>query len=98
MGNLTAKEKASYLEQLDNELCKGYVDKKADNMKLRLMGFYGDYLEVGIVYDKGYEIYKKITTEDLINGVKSRSVYVINPGFLNRYYKQKWYREARNLI
>ena len=39
---------------------------------------------------------KKIFGE-LIKGIKTHTWYVVNPGFLNKYYKQKWYREARNL-
>ena len=95
--NLTDKEKADFLDKLELELRRNHVDKSKANIVLRLRGFYGDYLEVGVVYNPDYEIYKKIMTEDLIKGVESNLYYVVNPGFINRYYKQKWYRKVRNL-
>lgn len=44
------------------------------------------------------EFHKKINADELLNGIKSGAVYVRNPSFFNKILKQKWYREARNLI
>lgn len=44
------------------------------------------------------EFHKKINANELLNGIKSGAVYVRNPSFFNKIFKQKWYREARNLI
>lgn len=97
MGTLTNKEKADYLDKLELELRRNYVDKNKATAVLRLKGFYGDWLEVGIVFNKDYEVYKKVMIDELIKGITTHTWYVVNPGFLNKYYKQKWYREARNL-
>ena len=52
MGTLTNKEKADYLDKLELELRRNYVDKNEATAVLRLKGFYGDWLEVGIVFNK----------------------------------------------
>ena len=77
MGTLTNKEKADYLDKLELELRRNYVDKNEATAVLRLKGFYGDWLEVGIVFNKDYEVYKKVMIDELIKGITTHTWYVV---------------------
>lgn len=99
MDKIKMAEKAKQLELIDNLITKqNDLNKKTAIEKIKIRGFYLNYLEVAIYFNKDYEIYKKATTEDFIDMISKGKIYIMNPGFLNRYFKQKWYREIRNLI
>lgn len=99
MDKIKMAEKAKQLELIDNLITKqNDSNKKTAIKKIKIRGLYLNYLEVAIYFDKDYEIYKKATTEDFIDMISKGKIYIMNPGFLNRYFKQKWYREIRNLI
>ena len=46
----------------------------------------------------GIEYHKKINADELLNGIKSGAVFVRNPSFFTKVFKQKWYRETRGLL
>lgn len=98
MSNTELLKKAENLEKLDNLLDSPYygLDKKAP-YKLRIVGFYDYYIEVDVLVQDGYELRKKVLIEEFEKGYKDGKIYVVNPSFCNKYFKQKWYRKVRNL-
>lgn len=91
-------QKAENLEKLDNLLdSKIYgLDKNAE-YKLRLLSFCDYYIEVELIVKPDYTLNKKVLIEEFEKGYKDGKIYVVNPSFCNKYFKQKWYRSVRNL-
>lgn len=95
---MTNLEKAIALEKVDKLLDSSFygIDKKA-NLRVRIKSFEGYYLELEILVQEGYSVNKKMLIEDFEKGYKENKIYVVNPSFCNKYFKQKWYRKVRNL-
>lgn len=93
--SMTDRDKAFSLINLEDVIVEfNERNKKGATTKIEVKGFYGDYLEVAVRVSEGFETYKKITLSDMVNGIQNGVIYVVNPSFVNRYYKQKWYTKA----
>ena len=93
--SMTDRDKAFSLRDLDDVIVKfNERNKKGATTKIEVKGFYGDYLEVAVRVCAGFETYKKITLSDMTTGIQNGVIYVVNPSFVNKYYKQKWYTKA----
>lgn len=90
--SMTDRDKSFALRNLDDVMVK--FNRKGATTKIEVKSFYGDYLEVAVRVGEGFETYKKITLSDMVNGIQNGVIYVVNPSFVNRYYKQKWYTKA----
>lgn len=66
-------------------------NKDTATIVIEVVGFNGEYLNVDVRVCEGFTTHKKILTSTCLEGLEQGKIYIVNPSFVNRYMKQKWY-------
>lgn len=67
-------------------------NKKIATLKIEVVGFHSDYLDIKLRVCEGFTVNKKLLLSDCYKGLDEGTIYIVNPSSIRKYKDQKWYR------
>ncbi len=87
------RAKVNSIHELETYLSR-YNDrnKKIATLKMEVVGFHSDYLDVRLRVCEGFTVNKKLLLSNCYKGLDEGTIYIVNPSCIRKYKDQKWYR------
>lgn len=87
------RAKVNSIHELETYLSR-YNDrnKKIATLKMEVVGFHSDYLDIKLRVCEGFTVNKKLLLSNCYKGLDEGTIYIVNPSSIRKYKDQKWYR------